>query len=139
MATFEVVSLVPSTPDRVWAVLADVDRWVEWAPTVTGVTALGSSGLRVGAQYRLVQPKLQPAVWTVDALEPGRSFSWVSASPGMRTLAFHLVEPVEGGTRLTLRIELSGAMAWLGGWLGGATIRSYMQQEAEALARRVAT
>jgi hypothetical protein len=48
------------------------------------------------------------------------------------------VEPVEGGTRLTLRVELTGAMAWLSGKLAGSTIRAYIAQEADALAKRAA-
>lgn len=137
MATFEVITSIAAPVDRVWAVLADVDRWPQWAPTVTEVRALGAPGLRVGAEYRLVQPKIEPAVWRVAALEEGRSFSWVSTVPGVKTLAYHLVEPAEGGTRLTLRIEMSGGMAWLGGLVAGRVIRSYMEQEAAALAARV--
>jgi len=114
-----------------------VDRWPEWAPTVTEVKALGNAGLSLGAEYRLVQPKIEPAVWKVAALEEGRSFTWASTAPGVKTLAYHLVEPAELGTRLTLRIEMSGAMAWLGGLVAGRVIRSYMEQEAQALKARV--
>ncbi len=137
MASFEVVTSIAAPPERAWAVLADVDRWPEWAPTVTEVKALGNAGLILGAEYRLVQPKIEPAVWKVAALEEGRSFTWASTAPGVKTLAYHLVEPAEVGTRLTLRIEMSGAMAWLGGLVAGRVIRSYMEQEAQALKARV--
>lgn len=138
MSSFELVKVVPCAPERVWAVLADVERWPEWAPTVTAVQALDPGGLRLGARYRLEQPKLAAAVWTVAALQEGRSFTWENVNPGVRSLAFHLVEPVEGGTRLTLRVELTGAMAWLSGKLAASTIRAYIAQEADALAKRAA-
>ena len=142
MASFEVVTSIAAPPERAWAVLADVDRWPEWAPTVTEVKALGNAGLAAWLPLswrarRLVQPKIEPAVWKVAALEEGRSFTWASTAPGVKTLAYHLVEPAEVGTRLTLRIEMSGAMAWLGGLVAGRVIRSYMEQEAQALKARV--
>ena len=37
MTHFSVTVDIPAPPDRVWAVIADVERWPEWTPTVTRI------------------------------------------------------------------------------------------------------
>ena len=42
-----------ATPERIWAILADVERWREWTPTVLSIEPLTAGGLRMGAKYRV--------------------------------------------------------------------------------------
>jgi carbon monoxide dehydrogenase subunit G len=39
-SVFSVTVEIPAPPDRVWAVLADIERWPEWTPTVTRIQRL---------------------------------------------------------------------------------------------------
>jgi hypothetical protein len=49
-------------------------HWRDWIPTVTEVKALNGTGLKVGANYRIVQPKLRPATYEVTEYVPNRRF-----------------------------------------------------------------
>lgn len=52
-------------PDRVWQVIADVEHWRNWTPTVVEIKPLSNTGLSVGARYQVSQPKLRRAVYEV--------------------------------------------------------------------------
>ncbi len=68
---------VAAPPERVWRVMSDVGRWPRWTASVTSVQRLDSGPFAGGGRARL-----PPAVWTVTAPEPGRSFTWRDPSPG---------------------------------------------------------
>ncbi|MGN9765529.1 SRPBCC family protein [Micromonospora sp. SD12] len=134
---FEAGTEVAAEAGRVWAVLVDVERWPEWTPSVRRARRGESGPLAVGATARLEQPKLRPAVWRVTELAEGRSFSWVSGSPGVRTLGEHRVLPLPGGrSRVELAITQTGPLAGPVGWLYGDLMRRYLWLEADGLRRR---
>ena len=123
--------------DRVWAVTVDVERWPEWTPTVEHAERLDDGAFRVGSTARLRQPRLPEAEWRVTALAPGRSFTWENRARGSRTAATHeLAATKDGGTAVTLRVELSGLPAWLMWPLIRSTVRRYVEEEAEGLKAR---
>ena len=127
-------TVVEADADAVWAVFADVERLPEHTPTMTRVTVLDGAGLRVGARVRIVQPRLPPATWEVTALEPGRSFTWESAAPGLHSVATHVVESLgPGRSRLTLTIAQTGALGFVAAALGSMT-RRYLDTELAAVA-----
>jgi hypothetical protein len=83
-------------------VLSNIECWPEWTPTVMSIERLDRGTLAVGSRARIRQPKLPPAVWQITELDAGRSFTWVTRSPGVRVTARHWVEAREGGSRATL-------------------------------------
>ena len=48
MGNFRYTVEVFAPPERIWAVLVDVDRWPEWTPTVTRVQRLEEAGVITG-------------------------------------------------------------------------------------------
>lgn len=136
MAEFRTSVDIPAPPAQVWAVLADVARWPEWTPTVTRVEALDGP-LAPGARFRLAQPTLDPAVWTVATVEPERAFAWVARQPGVVSTADHTLTPTPEGTRVELAVRMEGPFGWLGGLLFGRLTREYLAQEASSLRARV--
>src|SRR5688500_19214568 len=100
---------VEAPVERVWEVLREVERWPEWAPTVTSVQRLDDGSLVVGSRVRVEQPRIPPTEYVVTELEPSRSFTWVPTGPGVRTTARRLRgEFGTGGTRVTLAAEQAG-------------------------------
>lgn len=118
----------------VWSVLSDVSRWPNWTPTVTSVEGLNGLELQVGAQFRLRQPNLQPAVWTVRSLTAGREFSWTSTGPGIQATAAHSIAAASNGaTKLALSVQFSGILARVLWTLTGRLTREYVTREAQSL------
>jgi uncharacterized membrane protein len=136
MRDFSITIDIAARPERVWAVLRDVERWPEWTPTVTTVTPLDRGPLAVGSRARIRQPKLLPAIWRVTALEEGRSFSWATRTAGVRVTARHWVEPAPGGSRATLAIEFSGLLGPIVARLTRRMCEGYLALEASGLKAR---
>ncbi len=125
-------------PERVWEVMTDVERWPEWTGTVTSVTRLDEGPLRLDSRARIVQPKLPAAEYVVVEISPGRSFTWVATSPGVRTTARHAVEALpDGRSRIRLGVEQAGPLGLVIGRLffKGLTDR-YLATEAAGLKAR---
>ena len=128
---------IAAPPERVWEVLSDVEYWSEWTPTVTSVRRLDDGPLRPGSRAKIRQPRIPETEYVVTELEPGRSFTWVAAGPGVLTTARHEVTPVaDGGSHVRLSVEQGG---WLGSVMGrfyrGLTDR-YLANEASGLKAR---
>jgi carbon monoxide dehydrogenase subunit G len=124
---------IAAPPERVWAVLIDVERWPERIPTVDSVERLDAGPFAVGSQARLRQPKLPEAVWTVTELTDGTSYTWESKQPGAHSVASHVVEPHPDGARLTLAVSVSGPMAGLGWLFTKGLAKRYVETEAASI------
>jgi len=124
---------VAAPPERVWAVVVDVERWPERIPTVESVERLDAGPLVVGARTRLRQPRLQPAVWTVTELTDGSSYTWESRSSGVTVTATHVVEPHPDGSRLTLVLRVSGPLSGVGWLMTRSLTRQYVETEAASI------
>ena len=127
---------IDAAPDAVLAVMSDVERWPEWTPSVTSITRLDAGPFMVGSRARIRQPKLPPALWTVSAIEPGRSFTWISKGPGILVTAHHSIDPHAGGSRVTLSIRYEGLLAKLVAWMTSDINERYLAMEANGLKAR---
>lgn len=136
MTHFSITVEIHAPPDRVWAVLRDIERWPEWTPTVTSIQRVNRGPLAVGSRARIRQPKLLPAVWQVTELEEGRSFTWVSRGPGVRVTARHWVEANGGGSRATLSLHYAGLLGPLFARLTRSLSECYLALEARGLKAR---
>jgi carbon monoxide dehydrogenase subunit G len=123
-------------PEVVWSVLADVEHWRDWTPTVIEVKALNGTGLKVGAKYRVTQPKLRPATYEVTEYVPNRRFTWVQKFAGGAMIADHRVVTGEGATKVELSFASKGLLANIAGNLFSRMIRDYVATEARSLKKR---
>lgn len=138
MKSFTTTVEIKAPPARVWTVLADIEGWPDWTPSVKSVERLDSGPLVVGSRARLRQPKLSPAVWQITSIEKGTSFSWATRSFGLTAIGHHLIVPVKKGaaSRVTLTIEFTGLLAPLVAWLTRGLNTSYLAMEAAGLKKR---
>ena len=134
--TFSITTDIQASPETVWGVLSEVERWPEWTRSVTSLRHLDTGPLAVGSRVRIRQPKLPPADWRVTALEEGRSFTWVTGSPGVHVTASHRVEPHAGGSRATLSVTFAGVLGPLVGRLTRTLNERYLALEAAGLKER---
>ncbi len=126
---------IAADPATVWAVLRDVDTWSSWTASIASIELLGDPPLAVGSEVRIKQPGLAKAMWKVTVLDD-HLLTWVSHSPGVVIEADHEVQAGESGTQVTLRIRMSGPLAWLIGALYGGKSRRYVDTEAAGLRTR---
>jgi uncharacterized membrane protein len=127
---------IDAPPAVVWEVWSDIERWPEWTASVSRVQPLAPGPLAVGLRARVEQPKLRPAEWQVTALDPGRSFVWMSRGPGLLATATHLVEPRGAGSRAVSTIAFAGPIGWLVGRIWGSLTQRYMEMEGAGLKTR---
>ena len=123
--------------DRLWSTISDVRNWGRWLPTVDAVTPHEPDRAdEVGRSYTVEQPGLPKAVWTITDWQEGRSFTWESTQPGIRSVGTHVVRPNGDGTAtIELGITWSGPLAPIIRLVLGRKSLAYVTREAEALDR----
>jgi uncharacterized protein YndB with AHSA1/START domain len=126
---------VATDPATLWDGLVDVEAWPKWTASMQRVERLDAGDLHVGSAARVKQPGFLPSTWRVTELEPGRSFTWQSSSPGITTRGEHLIANDGATTTLTLTLHQRGPLASLVGLLAGRRSRRYVDMEAEGLRR----
>jgi uncharacterized protein YndB with AHSA1/START domain len=139
MTTYAKSIDISAPPERVWAVMTEVERWHEWTPSITRIARLDSGPFTVGSRVRVVQPRLRPAVFTVTEVNDRperRSFTWRMSAPGVVGIATHIVEPGPAGAHATLLVEFAGLLGGLVGRLYGGLTERYLALEADGLKRR---
>ena len=137
--------VIDAAPERVWAVLADTDRYPQWNPYLEAWDGSLEPGAAV--KIRLAQddwenPRtIRIALQTIDA---GRELRWTSTAGapviGHFDHGLRLVPEGSDATRLVHREEFRG---WIAQFLGAAPERTAGTRRAfvamnRALARRVA-
>ena len=124
--------------ERVWDIYANVEQWPTWTASVTEVRLLaGRAGLTLGTRASIKQPRFPKLVWTVTAIQPGASWSWVTRSPGATTTAVHELRAVDDETtRVELTIEQTGIVGAVVGRLTRGLTRRYLALEAAGLRER---
>jgi len=127
---------IAASPERVWEVSSDVERWSEWTDTVTSVRRLDEGPLRSGSRASISQPRIPVTEYTVTELAAGQSFTWVATGPGVQTTARHSIERLSGENRVRLAFEQAG---WLGSLMGRFyhdLTNRYLAKEAAGLKAR---
>lgn len=109
---------------QVWPVLADIEQWPSWSPSVVSAVSVVPESDDEQTAYRIDQPPLPHALWTVTDWRHERGFTWqTQGASSLMTMAFHL-EPSPVGSHVSVDVQWSGAMAWMGrAAYGPVTIR----------------
>jgi uncharacterized protein YndB with AHSA1/START domain len=127
---------ISAPPARVFQVMSDVERWHEWTPSIASIKRLGSGPFAVGTRVLVRQPKFPAALWKVSAIEPGKSFTWVSTAPGMHVVGRHAVESTATGSRATLTLSYYGILGRIFARLTKGITERYIGFEARGLKAR---
>lgn len=128
---------IDASPEIVWDVFSDVERWPDWTDSVTSLVGLDGPGLAVGSRFAIKQPRMAKLVWQVTEIDPGVSWTWEQRAPGAVAAARHAVVPRPGGgTLVRQQIDQRGVFGALVGRLMARLTRRYLDMEATGLKRR---
>ena len=122
-----------ASPEFVWQVLSDVEHWPDWTSTVIAIKSLGNSRMERGARYRVVQPKLRPAIYEVTEYVPNQRFIWEQKLPGGALVADHRLTSRDGATEVELSFESQGLLANVVATVFSKMIAQYVATEARSL------
>ena len=124
---------------RVWQVMTDFERWPEWTESVRRVEALDATPPNIGSRFRVEQPKLRPATWTVTKWEPAQGFTWESQSLGLLLTGVHTIETTGSACTVRLAVRFSGPLGSIVGAMARKITEQYVALESAGLKRRSET
>ncbi|MFN8125888.1 MAG: SRPBCC family protein [Candidatus Nanopelagicales bacterium] len=100
-----------ATPEAVWAILTDLDRFAD-AADIEAIERLDDgTGFDVGTRWRETRRMFGRSATEdmgVTAIEPGRSYRVEAESRGTHYRSVVSVAPHDGGSRLTMSFQASG-------------------------------
>lgn len=107
----EVRMHIDASPEKVWALLADVERMSEWSPECYRVKRLDGAGTpaTIGARFK-GRNKSGLLRWSmtceVKVADPGRELAWSTIRGGRDIVMWrYQLEPSNGGTDVTESFE----------------------------------
>ena len=134
--TFRVEIFIPAPPETVWAVLMETENYPDWNPTFVKVEGSYELGAKLQNTVKSPDGSLLKMTATVRALTPNRELRQTGGIPGIITFDHRwLLEPVEGGTKVTQHELDRGGFLWF--WNSDWIEPAYSSTN-EALARRIA-
>jgi hypothetical protein len=133
---FSISTDIEAPADRVYQVMADIERWHEWTPSVSSIKRLDRGPFAVGSRALIRQPKFPPALWTVTAIDGKRSFTWMNRAPGITVTARHSIATVGRISRATLSLRYEGLLGRLLARLTRGITNRYLAMEANGLKKR---
>jgi Polyketide cyclase / dehydrase and lipid transport len=97
-------------PEAVWERYTDVDNWSDWSKK--GVEKSSLEGhFEVGSKGMSKAPHLPKGKFELIVVEPDRKFVSKAKLPGATLYFEHIVEPADGGSRITHRAILDGPLS----------------------------
>ena len=127
---------VPGSPDRVFALLTDLERLPEWATIVVDTRDVSDHPLRAGSTFRQTVRVLGQEIdsdWKVVALEHPELVSYeATGAGGARLTMTQRLSAADGDTRVDLEIDYELP----GGLIGTAIDRTYFEPHNEREAER---
>lgn len=131
---------IAASPDAVWEVIADHERWPQWFPALRSVTVTGEAA-GVGGRRRVTIPGIRfDEVFT--AWEPGRLFAFTVVATRPPLLAamaesLTLSEAADGSTTVVYRQGFEPRRGF--GWFWGRNLGRMQASLEDGLAGLAAT
>ncbi|CAH1519866.1 conserved hypothetical protein [Vibrio owensii] len=127
--------IIPSTPEKVWQVLTDIERYQEWNPAITLVKGTLEVGNKVTYHFQETESKEANISSEVIEITPYTHLNHKGGIWGVITFDQHYyLEPHELGTKFVIHEDYTGI--YVNFWDESHTQQQY-QNMAETLKARV--
>lgn len=140
MPVFRTTFPVAASPERVWAVLADLGSWSEWNPSVPKASGEFAEGSTLKVTLAMPGRPSANVKATLTELDPNRRFVWHGNVGGdwfFRGTRTITIEPVADGTVQVTHIEdVGGAFFPVFKLLMGGAIQKHHDNFNEGLKAR---
>jgi len=120
-------------PASVWERYTDVEHWREWSPKGVEESSLEGE-FEAGSKGTSKAPHLPKGRFELVEVEPERRFVSKGKLPGGTLIFEHMIEPTNGGTRITHRATLAGPLTFLWSPVIGRIIKRGLPDGVERLA-----
>jgi Polyketide cyclase / dehydrase and lipid transport len=107
MPSYEASAVTKASAEAAWSAWTDVEGWSAYDHIEA---ARVGGAFQPGAAITSKAKGFPSSTLTVTRVEPPSLWVDESRSPGMKMTFAHVVEPSEGGTRLTERVHISGPL-----------------------------
>jgi len=100
---------IDRTPEEVFAYLDQLERHKEWQNQIVSATVDPDGPTRVGTRVtetRKIGGREQTSTWEVTEHDPPRAFAFRGIDGPLRVVGKGSVEPVDGGTKSRVTIDL---------------------------------
>jgi hypothetical protein len=101
---------VSASPEALWDVLADVEKWPTWNPDVDSVTLSGPVAKGTSFRWKAGPTRL---VSTLQLVDRPRALGWTGRTMGVRAIHLWRFEPRPGGAVASMQESFDGAVAKL--------------------------
>jgi uncharacterized protein YndB with AHSA1/START domain len=111
--------LINCPTERVFRFVSDFDTWRQWHPGLQEAQKTTSGAVKVGTTWNLAgQVRGQSLMMTIELTEyePNRQFGFKSTMGPIDARQLFVFEPVHGGTRLNVVLELKDAELARAAW-----------------------
>jgi hypothetical protein len=122
-----------ASPEAVWERYIDVEHWSQWSKK--GVDRSSIDGdFKVGTKGKSKAPGFPEGKFELIVVEPQQRFVSKAKLPGATLIFEHMVEPTDGGSRITHRATLDGPLTFIWSPVVGRMIKRGMPEGVERLA-----
>jgi carbon monoxide dehydrogenase subunit G len=126
---------IDAPANKVWALVHRLEEWPRWMPSIKKIEKVSDSPLSVGSQLSVTAKVSRLTVtllMTVTEFVQERSVVMQGKSLGTKLTRFYRLEPIDGGTKVTIGGEVSGLLAWLAR-RGGQAVSEEIAQAAKRI------
>lgn len=103
---------VNTSPERIFAIYADVASWCKWDPDTKSSSLSGP--FQTGTTGRLTPTKGNTVAMLLSSVVPNKHFTVESKIPLLFRMIFeHELIPANGATRVTHRVKFHGPLAFI--------------------------
>lgn len=124
-----------ASPAAVWERYTDVENWSEWSAGVEEASVDGE--FEAGTKGTLKPAGLPRSPFELTEVEPERGYVTQSRLPGTAMRLEHMLEPVDGGTRITHRVTFDGRLSFFWSRVVGRFVKRDLPASVDRLAELV--